>query len=242
MTDYWKLRAENYNKIDWVKDTEMLNKLISFCDLNEKHFVLDLGCGTGIVSNLIVDKVLEVMAIDKSKDMLKQGSFHYKIDVWNYDIEVSPLVINYFDRIIARMVFHHIYDVKKTFKYCYQSLDKGGWLIIEEGISPSDDKKVRKWTEEVRNLKEKRNHFTERDLVKYYRRAGFRNVNTQILTRKFSVKNWLANSWKDNEMYQQMWDLHLNAPDYIKKAYNMEITENDIIIETKTLFIKGQKI
>ncbi len=241
MKDYWKLRAEHYNKINWVTNKKLLSKLIKFANLKKKDKVIDVGCGTCILANIMMDKVKTVYAIDKSKSMLSKAKFHSDIFYQEWDIGYNYWLQDYFNKVIARMVFHHINNLKKTFEVCYNLLSKKGWLIIEEGISPSDDKKVLKWTKEIRDLKEKRNHFTIEGLIKHYKKAGFKNIKTKILIKKFSLKNWLNNSWKDKKLFDYIYNKHLNAPNYIKKAYNMKILKEDIILQTKTLLIKGQK-
>lgn len=242
MKDYWSIRAQNYNKLQWATNKILLQKLINFAKLRKQDKVIDVGCGTGVLANLLVDKVEQVYAIDKSEEMLIQSKFNPEIYYRQWDLEDYFYIDNHFDKAIARMVFHHIDNLEKAFKVCYDLLVKSGWFIIEEGISPSENPKVRKWYSDVMGLKEKRHCFSIRQLKKLYLKAGFKNIKTkEIINKNFSINNWLSSSGQDKKVLKEIYDLHLNAPKFIKDIYKMVNKNGEINVQTKILFIKGQK-
>lgn len=238
---YWQLRANKYNKIGWVTDKYLLKLFLDFCDIEPKDTIIEVGCGTGIIAKALLDKVQRIVVLDSSWDMLSQIQ-EEEIIVVRMNLEKEPIFIDVFNKIIARMVFHHIGNLPLTFKNCYQMLKEKGWLIIQEGIPPNNNKNVIDWTINLRNLKEKRKHFTKQSLIDFYQQSGFKNITQQkIINKNFSIKNWLDNSWKDTSFANQIYQMHLNAPKQVKEAYNMRILKNDIIIEAVSIMIKGQK-
>lgn len=243
MSNEWEIRAKKYDNIGWVSDVVQINNLINFCDLQSSDWVLDAGCGTGVLLPHLKKLVENVDAFDGSKDMLEKAK-ELKSDVYLHNIEES-FQYHYYNKIISRMVFHHVNNLDTAFKNCYDALADNGWLILEEGVSPSDDEVVTKWSTEIRDLKEKRNHFTESNLIERFEKAGFKNITCQYTIKdNFSVNNWLKNSWKDEELYNIVLDKHLNAPQCVKDAYGMKIDDDgvNITIQTRVLFIKGQKL
>jgi SAM-dependent methyltransferase len=241
--DYWKIRAKKYNNLQWVKSKILMKELISFCNFNSNDKVLDLGCGTGVVSKEIVDLVSRVYAVDKSPDMLEKMEKHNKIFKECIDIENKVIAIKFFNKIIARMVFHHIQKLPEMFISCYDALKPNGWLIIQEGgVIPAGEKEVFKWYSKMIALKEDRHNFTIEELKGYFFNSKFKNITTKVVIDKdFSINNWLANSGQDKKILKKIYDLHYNAPETIKKYYNMKIKGKEITIDSKVLIIKGQK-
>ena len=46
-------------------------KLVQLANLNRKEEVIELGCGTGITTKMIAEKVKKVIAIDQSKKAIE---------------------------------------------------------------------------------------------------------------------------------------------------------------------------
>ena len=241
INDYWRIRARRYNKLKWVQDEKAINKLIKFCNITLSNSILDVGCGTGIVTEKLCPYVLSrIYAIDKSKAMLSKARKNRKIKYFIHNIENK--LNDKFDRIIFRMTMHHINDVPKVFKNCYEMLYKYGELIIEErGIIPIKYKKVSEWHNAMMDKKEKRNNFTLPQLVEYFEKAGFRSIKKIVGTYSFSINDWLDNSGQSKSLRKEIYDIHYNAPDYVKKFYNMKIRRGSITIDSPFLLIKGVK-
>jgi ubiquinone/menaquinone biosynthesis C-methylase UbiE len=243
MKEYWSIRAKKYNQLNWVKSNVLMEELINFCNFNKSNKVLDAGCGTGVVSKEIINLVSTVYAVDKSEDMLCQMKDHTCLVKMCKDIETEIIAEKFFDKIIARMVFHHINNLPQTFSNCYEMLKPKGWLIVQEGgVIPSGEKEVFEWYSKMIALKENRHNFTLEELKEYFFSNKFKNITTKIvIDRNFSINNWLQNSGQDKKILKKIYDLHYNAPERVKKYYNMKIKGKEIIINSKVLIIKGQK-
>lgn len=240
--DYWLIRSEKYNQLNWVTKQSNLDTLIEFCNLKTTDNVLEVGCGTGVVSKALVEQCNQVVASDFSKDMLFQLESNDNIITMCCDLEKMKCFDNCFDKIVGRMVFHHIENLSVGFKNCYNMLKKGGELIIQEGVPPRYDKETVKWFSDTFALKEKRHTFTFDSLYDLFCEANFDNIQTKvIIDEKFSIKNWLINSNQNQEIQDIIYKRHLDAPEEIKKVYNMRITNEDILIDSKILIIKGVK-
>jgi len=134
--DYWKIRATKYNGLAWVNNASAIERLIDFARLGERMTVLDAGCGTGVLTRLIAPKVLRVVAADSSPQMLCKVEKRSNVEIIKIDFTDDEFVRSRqesFDRIIARMVFHHLEDHAYAFNQCQRLLRPGGMLVIEEG-------------------------------------------------------------------------------------------------------------
>ncbi len=242
MEHFWDIRARNYDKLFWVKDRNYLELIRETGCFKKTDIVLDVGSGTGAVAEYIKKDVKHIICIDVSSAMLSQGTWN-DMSVIKWDVSNRLFVDNLFDKIVARMVFHHItVGLDRVLVRCHDLLKKGGKIIVAEGIPPSDDSEVVKWYSKMFKLKEERITFRENDLVLKLKNNGFKNVKKVLhLNRNFSVRNWLVNSGLIKKVRDEIYNLHISASDKVKKAYNMQIKEDDCIVTTKNLILIASK-
>jgi len=243
---YWITRSQKYNKLKWVTDKKLLKELVDFCHLKATDSVFDVGCGTGVVANAIYSKVAHISAIDKSQAMLAKGNFNKQINYTVGDIENKHEPIFHlmlYNKIICRMVLHHLTKLKIVFKNCYKLLENNGSFIIEEGgIFNSKDRKTKRWFSDMMAVKEKRHSFTIEKIRRYFKQTGFKNIIEKVyVNENFSINDWLDHSGQSERIKRKVYELHYNAPDYIKEYYNMKIKGAEITIDSKVLLMKGYK-
>jgi SAM-dependent methyltransferase len=115
-----QFRPENLARVDKV-----LRGLIARVGAKR---LLDLGCGTGFVIDLVRDKLEEIDGVDITQAMLDQvdrrGPARIKLtcgDIGTYDPGPTP-----FDMVSSYSVLHHLYDVEPTMRTAYNALKPGG--------------------------------------------------------------------------------------------------------------------
>ena len=239
---FWKMRSAKYDKLFWTKDRSYLEDIVRLGDIKKGHVVLDVGTGTGAIKNVIKDHVHHVVAIDSSSDMLQKGNWT-GTSIIKWDIGEALFKDGIFDRVFARMVFHHIIgNLDRTVLRCYDLLKETGKICVAEGVPPVDDADVVDWYTEMFKLKEKRRTFTLEQLVSYLKKNGFKNVTSHIhYMENFSIRNWVENSGLKESIQKEIINLHREAPEKIKEVYNMRIGEDDCIIRSKNVIIVGEK-
>ena len=239
---FWQIRSAKYDKLFWTKDRDYLEEIVRLGDLKKEHMVLDVGTGTGAVKNAIKDHVRHVVAIDSSDDMLEKGRWT-GTSIIKWDIGEALFKDSIFDRVFARMVFHHIIDnLDRAVLRCYDLLKENGKICVAEGVPPVDDSDVVDWYTEMFKLKEERRTFTPGQLVNYLRKNGFKNVTPHIhYMENFSIRNWVENSGLEESVQREIINLHRKAPYKIQKVYNMRISEDDCIIRSKNVIVVGEK-
>jgi len=114
--------------------------------------ILDVGCGSGWLSEYFARLGYDVTGIDISDDLIRMArerveSIPYNLDhetslscrFLTHDIEVGPLpgdVAKKFDAIICYDSLHHLVDERAVFRNLTAMLDVGGLLFILEGHKP----------------------------------------------------------------------------------------------------------
>lgn len=240
-SNFWRKRAEHYNELEWANEKLYLDTFINVGDFKKRELALDVGTGTGIVAHAVSPLVREVIGLDKSQAMLEHSNWNGNMYFIKRDILKPIFADHVFDKVTARMVFHHITKgTQKAMNECYRILKKGGKMILGEGVPPS--KEVKEDYIEIFKLKEDRLTFYEEDLFSLMAKAGFKNIETHIVwLREMSVRNWLEKSGLPKSIQDKIYKMHVNAKEYFKSAYNMRITKKDCLIDMKMAILVGEK-
>ena len=193
--------AEKYSET-CGRVTEHGVKLIEILKDIECNRVLDLGCGTGILTNEISKFVHEVIGVDLSSNMIEKAKETFpNLKFTVMDACALPWE-NFFDIVFSNAVFHFIQSQDILLKNIHKVLTKNGMLVCEFGASGNIDnllyaiaqacQKRRKiyslrffypTVEEYKDLLEK-NMFSI-DLIKTY------NLDTQLKGGELGLRNWI---------------------------------------------------
>jgi 2-polyprenyl-3-methyl-5-hydroxy-6-metoxy-1,4-benzoquinol methylase len=148
----------------------------------ESFSVLDYGCGTGLVSFALSDKVKRVVGLDNSENMLKvYNEKASKIGLENiaglkHDINKDKLDKDRYDLVVTNMTMHHIKDTDMFINKLSSSLKKNGFLAIadletEDGTFHSADN-----NDGVEHF-----GFEKDSIVELYEKYGLKNIKVQTL-------------------------------------------------------------
>jgi len=171
--DYLEDKAEEYDNSKWMERNQKRTTLLSlqylFDDalnlnnddgnkIGDMPIVLDLGCGTGFSSEILIHNDFRVIGIDILNDMLlkareKKKSFkeYSNLELILADINFLPIRVNSIDHIISISSYNFIihglenYGEKvkilhDTGKYLNKLQKRNGRLVIE--FYPKDDKEL----------------------------------------------------------------------------------------------------
>lgn len=133
--------ADNYNTIEPHFRPESINRVKQYIDeiYSEIKFkkVLDLGCGTGFMINIVKPYSEEILGVDVTQAMLDKvdTSGPANIELINSDTSEINLSENYYDLATAYTFLDHLYDMTPTFKNCYKALKPGG--VFYADLSPN---------------------------------------------------------------------------------------------------------
>ncbi|ODV59093.1 class I SAM-dependent methyltransferase [Ascoidea rubescens DSM 1968] len=134
------------NKDFYVPDYENPKNSNLLFNPNKSFNVLDFACGTGLVSQLMVQNIgknSKYVGIDISDDALElfnekckhlsESGYNiqsYNLDIVSENFDSSLVRENDFDVVLCTLGYHHFHDLDKVTHRLSTFLKKDGWLII----------------------------------------------------------------------------------------------------------------
>jgi len=135
---YWNKLSENYDKLIlkyWnIYKTELLGKVVS--NVNSEAVVIDVACGTGLISESLSAKSKQVVGVDMSENMIAQANIKKKekgLDNISYKVEDAYNLSfdeNKYDIAVCVNALHNMQQPEKALSEMKRVLKPGGKLII----------------------------------------------------------------------------------------------------------------
>ncbi len=171
--DYINDKADEYNNSRWMErnqkratmlsiqylfDEKLDNSEVDGIQMEDSSLILELGCGTGFSSEVLIENGFIVIGVDILPDMLlkarekkKDMKFEKSLLLILADINYLPIRANVIDHIISISSYNFIIHGNKNFgekikllnntaKYLGKILKKEGRTIIE--FYPIDDQEL----------------------------------------------------------------------------------------------------
>ncbi|GFP75851.1 class I SAM-dependent DNA methyltransferase [Clostridium fungisolvens] len=151
-------------------------ELENFIPINKRLSAMEFGCGTGLISFNLHDRLKEITLIDSSEGMLdivKSKVENYKVNnvvIKNLDIATNNLFDEKYDIIYSSMVLHHINDTQSIISKLYELLNNEGYLCIID-LNKEDGKFHRNETGFQGH-----NGFNQDDIIRIFENTGFKEV------------------------------------------------------------------
>lgn len=181
------------------------NSLIELLDPKRGEKVLDLGCGTGDLSNTLYENGAEIIGVDKSRNMVEQAIHKYPHIKF---LVQDATELNYnskFDAVFSNATLHWVHPPIQALQNIFQSLKKGGRFVAEFGGKGN----VQTITDEIiQQIKEAGFEFKKEQFPWFYpsiaeystlmEAVGFRVTFAQHFDRPTQLdgddglKNWIA--------------------------------------------------
>jgi len=109
----------------------------SYCHKTDK--ILEVGCGTGRILNILLQKGCKVTGVDISQDMLNKASAKYHDAITNGNLVlinhnlITDILAGQFDKVLLTFyTFNYVLDEPVRFmKNIYDSLAENGLLLVD---------------------------------------------------------------------------------------------------------------
>ena len=176
---YFDNTAKEWDTPRRIERAKIISKEISRSLDNIKiKSAMEFGCGTGLISFNLVDKIKNLTLIDNSEEMIqvvnkKISDFNFK-NVKSICDNITDMKINdTYDVIYSSMSLHHIVDVKDLINKLYKLINNNGVLCIVD--LNEEDGRFHKNEEGFNG----HNGFNQQWLRKVVEEVGFKNVTSR---------------------------------------------------------------
>lgn len=107
--------------------------LIDLLNPQKAEHILDIGCGSGELTQKLADTGAQVTGIDRSEEMIWEARRKYP-DLDFHVMDASKLSFTEkFDALFSNATLHWVLDSEGAAKSMYKALKKGGRLVAEFG-------------------------------------------------------------------------------------------------------------
>ena len=212
--EHFAKQADEYEKLmvklvpQYLEQNQIIYNLLP--EENKNYRVLDLGCGNGILSELVFRKLPHsyIVGFDLTENMLnafnkKLAKYSGKFELKQGDFRNDPIGVNY-DIVIAGLTLHHLTweEREQFYKTLYSSLNGGGLFIARDIIIDEDQNIINQqyglWKEFMKfngedpefwyaKHIEKDHPITLTDHFSWLRKAGFSEVACQWRLYNFAI-------------------------------------------------------
>lgn len=136
--DVWKIYSSYYDELNRLLPyTNMLKEVASMLDFNSSMDILDVGCGTGNLCEIIAEQSKDnnIVGIDASSEMLKIAreklNEYSNVKLYQMDLDyILALENESFDSVTMINSLYAVKDCNFTIEQVSRVLRKGGKLII----------------------------------------------------------------------------------------------------------------
>ncbi len=179
-------------------EREMLDQIARLAQIGPTDRVLDVACGTGVVSFALASHAFGVVGIDISPGMLaKARAIRHRRGIRNVrfvlgQAEHLPFHDEQFDAVVCRLAIHHFPQPELEIREMARVLKPGGRLVISDTISSEDQREAQLHNalERLRDPSHAR-MLPQTELKKLIEGAGLRVCEAHIQSRDRTYDEWM---------------------------------------------------
>jgi ubiquinone/menaquinone biosynthesis C-methylase UbiE len=224
-----------------------LELVLKLSEPKQSDSVLDIACGTGIISCEFAKIASQVTGIDLTPAMIEQAKILQKDNnlkniTWKIgDVSNLPFDDNVFSIVVTRYSFHHILEPKKVLEEMKRVCISGGKIMIID-VTPDKDKvDAYNQVEKLRDSSHVK-ALTFSELERMMKDAGLINLKAEHHGLEMELEKILQSSFpnpKDLDKIKQLFKDDLTKDNLVMKSH---LKNNEIYFYFPISMIVGNKI
>ena len=220
--EHFTARAERYDRSSsWCTDNDLLDLIFASAEVSPTARVLDVACGTGLVSARFKGHVAELVGLDITPAMAEQARDRLDTFVSGSAHEL-PFPDAHFDAVVCRQGIQFM-DLDRALPEMMRVLKPGGRLVTADLHCYGDDDRDEYF--EVLRLRNpaRKNFFAPGDLEARLPGA----THTRYISRE-DVAVWADNGAISDARQQKLLDVYRDGSDAFLRLHAAEVGERVI--------------
>jgi DNA gyrase subunit B len=223
------IRSSNWHEsCTWLTDIDLLSAHADLCKVGPDAQLLDVCCGSGVVSNSFGERVAHKTGLDLTAEMRTLASTRLD-EVVEGNVYKIPFEDNRFDIVVTREVLHLLPQPEKPLSEIFRVLKPGGQFIVGQ-IMPYGVVDAA-WM--FRIFKKKQplffNNFLEPEFRDLLASVGFALDEVRELQVWEDIDLWIDTHETTSLHRHEIRDLYYNAPLDVRAIHPFEITADGTI-------------
>ena len=239
--NHFKNRSEKYNQSsNWVHDDRLLSQMVEQAQLSGNEIVLDVACGTGLVSKSFKSKAAKVIGLDISEDMTKQSrEFVDELIISSVEKEI-PIQNESVDVVVCRQGLQFV-NLNLALKQIWRVLKPGGKVVFTHLAAYNVNDRADAFKIQALRNPARVNFFVPGDLESYLELNGFDVKEVTHYRSRESVNKWINHGASTEEEREKIFEAYRKAGPEFLRMHQIEFKENDIMDTMLFLTITATK-
>lgn len=121
---------QEYNVFTDEANHKIINTIIRLLNPSQTDPLIDLGCGSGIFTQMLADRGFECIGVDLSHNLLRRGK-QQRADLTfiQADVEALPFADNSVETIVLSCLIHHLPDPRQCARELHRVLKPNGRFV-----------------------------------------------------------------------------------------------------------------
>lgn len=228
--DHFTARTDKYdNSSKWCTDIAMLDRIFTHLAPAPDAVVLDVACGTGLVSRQFKGKVRKLVGVDITEAMFKKGKV-YTDSLVHSSAESLPFMDHSFDMAIERQGIQFMNAADAVAEMARTTKVNGKICLIQLCAYGEEDQDEYFEILRLRNPARK-NFFVRDDLVALLKDAGCVDIEMIDYISEENVDRWSDHGAIEDERRVGIRDIYRKASPGFMKYHAVRLEENGAIID-----------
>ncbi len=234
VVEHFTARTDKYDDSSkWCTDLTMLGKIHAHLAPGPDAIMLDVACGTGLVSKQFKGKVRKLVGVDLTEAMFNKGKA-FTDGLVHSSAEFLPFCNDSFDLAIERQGIQFM-DAGAAVTEMARTTKPGGKICLIQLCAYGEEDKEEYF--EILRLRNpaRKNFFVRGDLISLLEDAGCVDVEVMDYISEEDVDRWSDNGAIKDERRVGIRDIYCNASPGFNKYHAVRLEENGLIVD-KMLF------
>jgi DNA gyrase subunit B len=240
VVEHFTDRAEKYdNSSHWCTDEALKERVLSILNPSTNHTVLDVACGTGLVSKWFHKNVMKVTGVDITEAMYLQAKS--RLDEFLVGPgESLPVNDDQFDIAISRQGIQFMND-SEAIKEMARAVKPGGRVCAINLCAYGESDKEEYF--EILRLRNpvRRNFYLKEDLQKLFEESGLIDIEVHLHISAEDVDIWSDNGAISETRREDIRNIYRNATKQFNQYHNVQSNNSQFLDNMLFAIVVGYK-